>query len=101
MVEGLVLNHNLSILAVDRDTNTPLAVVLNGVMEENEALVSRSEVRNILVTWTLEALILSVKLQLNYGLTKIVVYDSHISGSNISNPKQFFLDQRRFKRNYL
>jgi len=44
MVEGLVMNHNLSILAVDRDTNTPLAVVLNGVMEENEALVSRSEV---------------------------------------------------------
>ena len=75
MVEGLVLNHNLSILAVDRDTNTPLAVVLNGVMEENEALVSRSEVRNILVTLTLEALILSVKLQLNYGLTKIVVHD--------------------------
>ena len=75
MVEGLVLNHNLSILAVDRDTNTPLAVVLNGVMEENEALVPRSEVRNILVTLTLEALVLSVKLQLNYGLTKIVVYD--------------------------
>ena len=70
-----MLNHNLSILAVDRDTNTPLAVVLNGVMEENEALVSRSEVRNILVTLTLEALILSVKLQLNYGLTKIVVHD--------------------------
>merc|ERR1712002_864731 len=44
MVEGLVLNHNLSILATDRDTNTPLAVVLNGVMEENEALVPRSEV---------------------------------------------------------
>ena len=70
-----MLNHNLSILAVDRDTNTPLAVVLNGVMEENEALVPRSEVRNILVTLTLEALILSVKLQLNYGLTKIVVHD--------------------------
>ena len=75
MVEGLVLNHNLSILAVDRDTNTPLAVVLNGVMEENEALVSRSEVRNILVTLTLEASTLSVQLQLNYGLTKIVVHD--------------------------
>ena len=45
MVEGLVLNHNLSIMATDKDTNTPLAVVLNGVMEEKEALVSRSEVR--------------------------------------------------------
>ena len=46
MVEGLVLNHNLSIMATDRDTNTPLGVVLNGVMEENEALVPRSEVKS-------------------------------------------------------
>jgi len=44
MVEDLVLNHNLSIMATDMDTNTPLAVVLNGVMGENEALVPRSEV---------------------------------------------------------
>ena len=43
MVEDLVLNHNLSIMATDTDTNTPLAVVLNGVMGENEALVPRSE----------------------------------------------------------
>ena len=45
MVEGLVLNHNLTIMATDTDTNTPLAVVLNGVMWEKEALVPRSEVR--------------------------------------------------------
>ena len=44
MVEDLVLNHNLSIMATDTDTNTPLAVVLNGVMGEKEALVPRSEV---------------------------------------------------------
>ena len=44
MVEGLVLNHNLSIMATDTDTNKPLAVVLNGVMGEKEALVPRSEV---------------------------------------------------------
>ena len=44
MVEDLVLNHNLSIMARDMDTNTPLAVVLNGVMGEKEALVPRSEV---------------------------------------------------------
>ena len=43
MVEDLVLNHNLSIMARDTDTNTPLAVVLNGVMGEKEALVPRSE----------------------------------------------------------
>ena len=45
MVEGLVINHNLSIMATDKDTNTPLGVVLNGVMEEKEALISHSEVR--------------------------------------------------------
>ena len=44
MAESLVLSHNLSILAIDRDTKAPLAVALNGVMEENEALVPRSEV---------------------------------------------------------
>merc|ERR1712215_120731 len=44
MVEGLVLDHNLSIMAMDRDTNTPLAVVLNGEMGEEELKVSRSEV---------------------------------------------------------
>jgi hypothetical protein len=43
MVEGLVVNHNLSIMATDMDTNTPIAVVLNGVMGEKEALVPRSE----------------------------------------------------------
>merc|ERR1712183_426472 len=44
MVEGLVLDHNLSIMAMDRETNTPLAVVLNGEMGEEELKVSRSEV---------------------------------------------------------
>ena len=44
MVEGLVLHHNLSIMATDMDTNTPLAVVLNGVMGEKDALLPRSEV---------------------------------------------------------
>ena len=54
MVEDLVLNHNLSIMANDTDTSTPLAVVLNGVMGENEALVPRSEARmtqNVLGLW--------------------------------------------------
>ena len=39
------LSENLSIMAVDQETNTPLAVVLNGVMEENEILVPRNEVK--------------------------------------------------------
>ena len=45
MVEDLVIKHNLSLMAVDQETNTPLAVVLNGVMEENEILVPRNEVK--------------------------------------------------------
>jgi len=36
MVEDLVLNHNLSILATDRDTGAPLGVCLNGVMKKEE-----------------------------------------------------------------
>ena len=46
MVESLVLNHNLSIMAIDMDTNTPLAVVLNGVMDEKELYIPRSEVND-------------------------------------------------------
>jgi len=37
MVENLVNHHNLSILATDRDSETPLGVVLNGVMKREEA----------------------------------------------------------------
>ena len=49
MVEDLVLNHNLSIMAVDKKTETPLAVALNGVMEEEEAMVSRLQVSESLL----------------------------------------------------
>ena len=44
MVEDLVLNHNLSIMAVDKETEMPLAVALNGVMVEEDSMVSRIEV---------------------------------------------------------
>jgi len=44
MAESLVLNHNLSIIAMDKDTNIPLAVALNGVMEVTELDMPRSEV---------------------------------------------------------
>jgi len=44
MAEALVLDHNLSIMAVDRATGAPLAVALNGVMMAGEADMSREEV---------------------------------------------------------
>ena len=46
MAEALVLDHNLSIMAVDRATGAPLAVALNGVMMAGEADMSREEVRH-------------------------------------------------------
>ena len=44
MVEDLVLNHNLSLMAFDEVKGTPLGVALNGVMEEEEIKVTREEV---------------------------------------------------------
>merc|ERR1711909_159360 len=44
MVEDMVLNHNLSILASDRNTGLPLAVCINGVMRMEELDTSMEEV---------------------------------------------------------
>ena len=44
MVEDLVINHNLSIIAFDEMKEIPLGVALNGVMEEEEVKVTREEV---------------------------------------------------------
>merc|ERR1719414_1547966 len=44
MVEDLVLNHNLSIMASDRSTGQPLAVCINGVMKSEELEFSLDEV---------------------------------------------------------
>ena len=44
MVEDLVINHNLSIIAFDEMKGIPLGVALNGVMEEEEVKVTREEV---------------------------------------------------------
>ena len=44
MVEGLVMDHNLSIMAFDAETNAPVGVMLNGVFHREELEMSRSEV---------------------------------------------------------
>jgi len=44
MVENLVKEHNVSILASDRDSGAPLAVVLNGVMKREEAEATLDQV---------------------------------------------------------
>ena len=44
MAESLVIDHNLSIMAVDKSTNTPKALMLNGAFDRSEIDVSREEV---------------------------------------------------------
>jgi len=44
MVENLVKEHNISILAIDRDNGVPLGVVLNGVMKRDDAEASLDQV---------------------------------------------------------
>merc|ERR1712004_94589 len=44
MVENLVTNHNLSILATDSENGASLGVVLNGVMNKSEAEASLDQV---------------------------------------------------------
>ena len=44
MVEDLVMNHNLSILAFDVETDKLVGVMLNGVFHREEIDVPRSEV---------------------------------------------------------
>jgi len=44
MVENLVKEHNISILAIDRDNGVPLGVVLNGVMKREDAEASLDQV---------------------------------------------------------
>jgi len=44
MAENLVKEHNVSILAFDRDSGSPLGVVLNGVMQREEAEATLDQV---------------------------------------------------------
>ena len=44
MADSLVKDHNLSLMAVDRATNSPVAVMLNGVFQRSEIDVQPSEV---------------------------------------------------------
>ena len=44
MAESLVIDHNLSIMAVDKSTNKPKALMLNGAFDRSEIDVSREEV---------------------------------------------------------
>ena len=44
MADSLVTDHNLSIMAVDRQTNSPVAVMLNGVFNRSEIDAPPSEV---------------------------------------------------------
>ena len=45
MVDALVFDHNLSLMASDKDTKTPLAVTLNGVFHREEIDIPRQEVK--------------------------------------------------------
>ena len=45
MAESLVKDHNLSLMVLDRSTNTPLGVMLNGVFHRDEIDTSPSEVK--------------------------------------------------------
>ena len=44
MVDALVFDHNLSIMASDSDTKSPLAVMLNGIFHRDEIDMPRQEV---------------------------------------------------------
>ena len=44
MADSLVKEHNLSLMAVDRPTNSPVAVMLNGVFHRSEIDAQPSEV---------------------------------------------------------
>ena len=44
MVEGLVMDHNLSLMALDSD-QLPIAVALNGAFHREEIDMPRQEVR--------------------------------------------------------
>ena len=45
MAESLVKDHNLSLMVLDRSTNTPLGVMLNGVFHRDEIDTPPSEVK--------------------------------------------------------
>ena len=44
MAESLVIDHNLSLMAVDKSNNSTKAVMLNGAFDRAEIDVSREEV---------------------------------------------------------
>jgi len=44
MAESLVIDHNLSLMAVDRANNATKAVMLNGAFDRSEIDVTREEV---------------------------------------------------------
>ena len=47
MVDALVFDNNLSIMASDADTKSPLAVMLNGVFHRDEIDMPRQEVETL------------------------------------------------------
>ena len=46
MAESLVIDHNLSLMAVDKTNNATKAVMLNGAFDRAEIDVTRQEVRS-------------------------------------------------------
>ena len=46
MAESLVIDHNLSLMAVDKSNNATKAVMLNGAFDRAEIDVTRQEVRS-------------------------------------------------------
>ena len=53
MVDALVFDHNLSIMASDSDTKSPLAVMLNGIFHRDEIDMPRQEVGcKLKLEWT-------------------------------------------------
>ena len=51
MADSLVTDHNLSLMAVDRETNSPVAVMLNGVFHRSEIDAPPTEVVDLVQTF--------------------------------------------------
>ena len=64
MVDSLVRDHNLSLMAEDRVTKTPLAVMLNGVFQRSEIDTPPSEVANVIRKCIFQSIVRSLLLVL-------------------------------------
>jgi len=62
MAESLVIDHNLSLMALDKSNNSPKAVMLNGAFDRAEIDVSREEVWSFEQTNTFIALSIFILL---------------------------------------